>query len=142
MTTLREALDDYLRIRRRLGFDLKWAERPLNDFVCFLERSGAQRITIELAVMWARIPVDAHPHWWKRRLGLVRGFARYAATIDPDTEVPSTGLLPARRPRVTPYIYSQSEITDGSGSDAHAAVARGDVSGGDRSDGHHWPQVR
>ena len=40
----------------------------------FLERAGAQRITIELAVMWARLPVDAHPHWCKRRLGFVRGW--------------------------------------------------------------------
>jgi integrase/recombinase XerD len=76
-----------------------------------LERAGAERVTIELAVMWARRPVDAHPHWWKRRPGFVRGFARYLATIDPDTEVPSTQLLPARRPRVAPYIYSPAEIT-------------------------------
>lgn len=111
MTPLRQALEDYLRIRRQLGFDLKATERHLNHFVEFLERAGAQRITIELAVMWARLPVDAHPHWWKRRLGFVRGFARYLATLDPDSEVPSTHLLPARRPRVAPYIYSPVEIT-------------------------------
>jgi integrase len=111
MTPLRQALEDYLRIRRQLGFDLKATERHLNNFVDFLERADAQRITIELAVMWARMPVDAHPHWWKRRLGFVRGFARYLATIDPDSEVPSTQLLPAQRPRVAPYIYSPAEIT-------------------------------
>ena len=111
MTPLRQALEDYLRIRRQLGFELKATERNLNDFVGFLERAGAERITIELAVMWARIPIDAHPHWWKRRLGFVRGFARYLATLDPDAEVPSTQLLPARRPRVAPYIYSPAEIT-------------------------------
>jgi len=33
------------------------------------------------------------------------------ATIDPDSEVPSTHLLPARRPRVAPYIYSPADIT-------------------------------
>jgi integrase/recombinase XerD len=111
MTPLRQALEDYLRIRRQLAFELKATERHLNHFVEFLERAGAQRITIELAVMWARMPVDAHPHWWKRRLGFARGFARYLATIDPASEVPSTHLLPARRPRVAPYIYSPAEIT-------------------------------
>jgi integrase/recombinase XerD len=110
MTPLRRALEDYLRIRRRLGFELKAVERHLNDFVDFLERAGAQRITIELAVMWARLPVDAHPHWCKRRLGFVRGFARHLATIDPSTEVPPTDLLPGRRPRIAPYIYSPGEI--------------------------------
>jgi integrase len=111
MTPLRQALGDYLRIRRRLGFELKATERHLEKFVAFLERAGALRVTTELAVMWARLPVDAHPHQWSQRLGMVRGFARYLATIDPDSEIPSKDLLPARRPRVAPYIYSPDEIT-------------------------------
>ena len=45
--------------------------------------------------MWARLPVDARPHRWRQRLGIVRGFARYLATIDPASEIPSKDLLPA-----------------------------------------------
>ena len=41
---------------------------------------------------------------------MVRGFARYVATIDPVSEVPSEDLLPATRGRVAPYIYSEAEI--------------------------------
>ena len=111
MSDLRQALADYLRIRRRLGFKLTADQRLLEQFVAFLERAGAVRITTELAVMWARLPVDARPFRWRQRLGIVRGFARYLATIDPDSEVPSKDLLPARRPRVAPYIYSFAEIT-------------------------------
>jgi integrase/recombinase XerD len=111
MTDLRQALMDYLRIRRRLGFKLTSDQRLLEQFVAFLERAGAVRITTELALMWARLPVDARPFRWRQRLGIVRGFARYLATIDPDSEVPSKDLLPARRPRVAPYIYSPAEIT-------------------------------
>ena len=111
MIELREALADYLRIRRRLGFKLKADQRLLEDFVGFLEQAGAELITTELAVMWAKLPVDARPHRWRQRLGIVRGFARYLATIDPASEVPSTDLLPARRQRVAPYIYSPQEIT-------------------------------
>jgi site-specific recombinase XerD len=110
MTPLRQALQDYLRIRRQLGFKLKTGQRLLENFVEFLERAGAERITIELALMWARQPVDAHPSWWRQRLGVVRGFARYLATIDPDSEVPSVDLLAGHRPRVAPYIYSPAEI--------------------------------
>ena len=62
MSPLREALDDYLRIRRRLGFEMPQDGRLLEDFVEFLEQAGAERITTELALMWARLPVDAHPH--------------------------------------------------------------------------------
>ena len=60
--------------------------------------------------MWAKLRQPAHPHRWRQRLGMVRGFARYLATIDPDSEVPSEDLLPARRPRIAPYIYSPEEI--------------------------------
>jgi integrase/recombinase XerD len=109
MTTLREALGDYLRVRRGLGFELCEEGRILEGFVEFLERVGAERITTKLALVWAT-QVRAHPHWHRRRLGLVRGFARYVATLDPATEVPSKDLLPAHRPRVPPYIYSPAEI--------------------------------
>jgi integrase/recombinase XerD len=110
MIPLGQALEDYLRIRRRLGFELKSDQRLLENFVAFLERAGAERITTELALMWARLPVDARPHRWRQRLGIVRGFAGYLATIEPDSEIPSKDLLPAHRPRVAPYIYSPAEI--------------------------------
>ena len=52
--TLREALADYLRLRRRLGFEMPQDGRLLEGFVEFLERAGAERITTELALKWAR----------------------------------------------------------------------------------------
>jgi integrase len=110
MTALRAALDDYLLIRRRLGFTMPQDGRLLEGFVGFLERAGAQRITTELALAWARLPVDAHPFTWRQRLTVARGFARYLATIDPTSQVPSTDLLPGHRPRIAPYIYSSEEI--------------------------------
>ena len=110
MTSLRQALSDYLRVRRRLGFQLNTDQRLLENFVEFMERAGAERITSELAVKWAMLPQDAHPHRWGQRLTIVRVFARYVATLDPDSEIPSVDLLPARRPRVAPYIYSPEEI--------------------------------
>jgi integrase/recombinase XerD len=111
MNPLREALHDYLRVRRRLGFELKAHGRLLEGFVDFLERARAQHITTELALAWAKLPVDAHPHRWRQRLGIVRAFARYVATIDPTSEVPPEDLLPATQRRVAPYIYSEAEIT-------------------------------
>jgi integrase len=84
--------------------------RLLEGFVEFLERAGAQRISTELALEWARLPVHAHPHYWRQRLGVARGFARHLATIDPASEVPSKDLLPGHRPRIAPYIYTDEEI--------------------------------
>ena len=110
MIDLRTPLRNYLALRRQLGFELKEAGWGLEDFVGFLERAGAERVTTELAVAWAKLPVDAQPDYWRRRLGWVRGFARYLATIDPGSDVPSKDLLPATGGRVAPYIYSEAEI--------------------------------
>jgi integrase/recombinase XerD len=108
--TLPEGLADYLRVRRRLGFEMPQDGRLLEGFVEFLERAGAERITTDLALKWARLPVHAHPHRWRQRLSVVRGFARHLATIDPESEVPSKDLLPGHRPRIAPYIYTEQEI--------------------------------
>jgi integrase/recombinase XerD len=110
MTTLDDALADYLRIRRGLGFAMPQDGRLLMGFVEFLQRAGEPRITTELALRWARLPGDAHPHTWRQRLCVVRGFARHLATTDPATEVPSADLLPGHRPRIAPYIYTDAEI--------------------------------
>lgn len=119
MSALHAALGDYLRVRRQLGFELKKDESQLRHFVDFLEQAGAQHITTELAVAWARLPVNVRPLTWRQRLGMVRGFARYMVTIDPSTEVPSLDLLPARQQRVAPYIYTEEEVV------ALMAAARG-----------------
>jgi integrase/recombinase XerD len=119
VSALRAALDDYLRIRRRLGFAMPQDGRMLEGFVEFLDRAGAQRITTESALAWARLPVDVHPFTWRQRLTVARGFARYLATVDPASEVPATDLLPERRPRIAPYVYSEQEIA------ALMAAARG-----------------
>lgn len=109
MTPLRTALEDYLRVRRQLGYQLKLDGQLLDGFVGFLEQAGSTRVTTELALAWAKLPADARPHRWRQRLGIVRGFARYLATIDPSTEVPSVDLLPARPVRVAPHAYSHAE---------------------------------
>lgn len=119
MSALRAALDDYLQIGRQLGFTMPQDGRTLEGFVAFLDQAGAQRVTTELALTWARLPVDVHPFTWRQRLILARGFARYLATIDPASEVPPIDLLPGHRPRITPYVYSEAEIT------ALMAAARG-----------------
>jgi integrase len=110
VTALLSAVDDYLTVRRRLGFSLERAGRLLPDFVGYLERVDAPGVTTELAIAWATLPQRATPAWWRERLGIVRGFARYLTAIDPATEVPPTGISPARRPRVRPYLYSDTDI--------------------------------
>jgi integrase/recombinase XerD len=110
MSVLLVAVHDYLALRRKLGFALKRDSRLLPDFVQYLQDAGAGHVTTELAVAWAMSPRTADPAWWRARLGIVRGFARYLAVIDPRTQIPPAGVLSARRRRVRPYLYSSDDI--------------------------------
>ena len=110
MNTLREAVEEYLSMRRHLGFKLHDTERGLLDFVTFLEQRQAPFITQSLALAWAQQPLHVQPAYWAQRLSFVRGFARHRSATDPRTEVPSPGLLPFQPKRAKPYLYSDEEI--------------------------------
>ena len=111
MTALSQTADDYLRLRRALGHKLADAGRLLPRLVAYLESIGLETITIEAAMNWAQQP-DADPTStvWVSRMAVARGFARHLAGRDPRTEVPPVGILPSRRHRRVPYIYSSAEI--------------------------------
>ena len=94
MSALRTAFHDYLAVRRALGYKLRLEGRLLSRFVDFVERSGAEYITTELALNWATQPVNAQPSQWANRLAMVRRFARYCLPSDPRTLVPPPDLLP------------------------------------------------
>jgi len=49
-------------------------------------------------------------HTKAKRLRAVRRFAEYVRTLEPRTEVPSTQLLPDRRERHVPRLYTSDEI--------------------------------
>jgi integrase len=111
MTTLRERLEEYLAMRRLLGFQLDDIERQVGLFCTWLEaRGNARTFTIDDAVTWARLNPDAHPSWWATRLSLVRRFAAYLNANGVDVPIIPSGLLPARKPRAVPYIYTQEDV--------------------------------
>ena len=111
MSTLAQSLDDYLSLRRGLGYKLESVGPLLRGFVAFAERAGAVHITTELALAWASQPREASAIWSAHRLSAVRGFARYLRTLDPTTEVPPADLLPAPGYRpAPPYLYSHEDI--------------------------------
>jgi integrase/recombinase XerD len=110
MTTMREAVQEYLALRRSLGFKLRRTGKALAEFVTFLEQHHASVLTSRLALQWAQQPSTVQPAEWARRLSIVRSFARYRSAIDPRTEIPPDGLLPYRPRRAKPYLYSDGEI--------------------------------
>jgi integrase len=82
----------------------------LAQFADYLHAAGAEHLTIGDAVSWAKQPAGAKRSWWAVRLSTVRAFARYLSALDPATEIPPAGLIPAQGHRVVPYIYSGDDI--------------------------------
>jgi integrase/recombinase XerD len=110
MNDLKEAVKNYLALRRGLGFRLKKHRRFLEEFAAFMQSTDESTITSRLALQWATEPQHIKPAEWAVRLSVVRGFARYRSAFDPRTEIPPHGLLPYRSQRAKPYIYSDEQI--------------------------------
>jgi len=112
MMPLRRAIQEYVALRRALGFKLRRLAENLLHFATFMEERAAPFITTQLALEWATQPTDHRPSDWAQRLGFVRVFARHWHATDPRTEIPPIGLLPFRPQRARPYLYSESEIQE------------------------------
>ena len=111
MSGLAEHLQQYLQLRRALGYTLVRAGRLLPRFVAFVHQAAGTVITTDLALAWATQSQRGTPAWAAERLRLVRGFARYMQAQDPRTEIPPGTLLPApRRRRGTPYLYTDADV--------------------------------
>ena len=67
-------------------------------------------MTAEHALAWAVLP-GGDPSWHAYRLAVARGFAAWLRTVDPAAEIPPAGLIPSRKRRATPYLYTDAEIT-------------------------------
>jgi len=110
MSQLRTAAEDYLAMRRALGFKLGMQGRLLMQFVDHLERCGLETVTTEAAIAWATAPTGASAVWHGMRFGVARRFAAHLQLLDPRCEVPPPDVLPERHRRLPPHIYSTEQI--------------------------------
>ena len=111
MSILSQTAADYLQLRRAFGHKMDEAGRQLPRFVAYLEATGTHTITLESAMAWAQQPtLQPNSSVWASRMTVARGFARYLAGIDARTQVPPVGLLPYRKHRRSPYLYSLEDV--------------------------------
>jgi hypothetical protein len=121
MNTLREALREYLALRRSLGFKLHNTGLVLSRFVAFMEEHQALHITTRLALEWVQQAKTVQPAERARRLGYIRGFARYragalAVSIDPSP------TLPVHRAGSAALVGGGAATTNGLAVDAAATL--------------------
>lgn len=112
MNALREAVEDYLAMRRGLGFKLEGLAKLLNSFVTFCEDRDVDHVTVETAMTWATstIKVPGHAALYARRLDAVRVFARHQAALDPATQIPPEDVLSSRYRPHRPRLFTEDEI--------------------------------
>lgn len=109
MSRLRSRAEEYLAMRRALGFKLTAQGRHVMSFVAFCEERGTGRLTADLAIQWATATSGGEVYQ-ARRLDSVRIFARHLQALDPAAEVPPEDVLSRRYRRIQPYLYSPGEI--------------------------------
>lgn len=108
---LLRSAQEYIALRRALGFRMAHEPWYLPDFVEFLAENGSAVITTELALRWAQRRPGTTPGSWASRLAAVRGFAKHHRALDPRTEVPPRDVVPWRARRLEPHIYSEEELS-------------------------------
>jgi integrase/recombinase XerD len=118
MSGLATMLEEYLALRRSLGYKLERSGAVLADFVAYLQRAEAEHVTVDLAVGWAMLTANPDSVWRAQRLSIVRCFARYLHGIDPRHQVPPPGLVYRGQRRPEPFLYREQDIL------ALAAAAR------------------
>ncbi|MGH3778601.1 MAG: tyrosine-type recombinase/integrase [Pseudonocardiaceae bacterium] len=104
-------VEDYVTLRRGLGYRSPSQERSLRAFARYLDRDGHDGpIPLESSLDWATSTVSTDPCNPARRLTAVRGFLRHLSVRDGATEVPPPGLLGPTGHRRPPHVYSDREI--------------------------------
>lgn len=112
MSALREAVKDYLTMRRGLGFKLEGLAKLLRSFVVFCEDRGVDHVTNDIALEWATstMKVPGNEALYARRLDAVRTFARHQHALNPATEIPPDDVLNRRYRSHPPHLFTDAEI--------------------------------
>src|SRR6266436_6239877 len=96
MTVLRRAVEEYVSLRRSLGFHLAIQAGILRRFAKFAAQQKAPVLTTELVLRWVGGMTDVLPATAARSLSVVRQFAVWWKTKNARTEVPPERLMPGR----------------------------------------------
>jgi integrase len=104
---LKQLVNDYLEVRRAMGYDMEGSERVLRTYPDFAAGRGETCIHAQTAIGWAAAAGTAgQRHFRLRRIVLL---ARYARAEDPRHEIPPGDVFPRVPRQLLPIIYTQEE---------------------------------
>jgi hypothetical protein len=102
------AVEGYIKLRRRAGFKMASAECLLQSFACFAAKRRETLIRMQTAIDWAALGPSVSQR--DARLKEVCRFARHIRAEDHRHELPPANYFGYRQKRPKPHIYSLSEI--------------------------------
>ena len=83
MSLLHQRVNEYLALRRAMGFKLREHGLLLPRFADFVEQSGAATVSVDLMLDWATQPTGVDPFRWRSRLSVVQRLRPVAACPRP-----------------------------------------------------------
>jgi integrase len=109
---LTHAIDQYIALRRSVGFKLGEEAPMLRSYAQFASDRGDTHVRTHRALEWAALAPS--PRQRGTRLRVVIAFARHALAEDAGHDLPPNGVFTRSggRPRRSPYIYRVDEIQD------------------------------
>src|SRR5215471_17901204 len=118
---LMQAIDNYLRLRRTAGFQLRDTEVLLREFARFATERDEIHIKTDTAIAWAGRATS--PRQRARRLSTLILFARFIRAEDAEHQVPPKGVF-AHHPQgapSTPHLHTLPNRRSPRGSQETAA---------------------
>lgn len=109
--TMVSLVEDYLKVRRQMGFALGIAGDRLLTFARFADQAGHRGpVTFDLAVRWAQASPCHSRLTSAWRLQILRPFVRYRSQFDAGTAIVLRGFFGSTHRRLVPHIYTEQEI--------------------------------
>ena len=111
--TMTKQVEEYLTLRRAMGFDLVGEGYQLHAFARFVEETGhAGPLTTDLLLRWVQAAKKPGPVTASRRVEVLRPFLKYCRQFDPVCPVLPLGLCGPAHRRIPPHIYTEAEIIE------------------------------
>ena len=108
---IRRRAEEYLQMRRGLGYELDRPGRLVRQFADHCDAAGTEPVTIQAALDWATLPQEVTSWYRWLRLSAVRGFAAYLHALDPAHQIPPADLLPCRQQRPAPCLLGADAVS-------------------------------
>lgn len=110
--TMAQNVDAYVKSKMGLGCQFKGTEGILKMFARFADyHYPGKPLTIHLAVEWVATAPHLKPSTKQTRYSALRGLAQYLKLDNPKTELIPKNVYTAWFRRMTPYIYTDREIS-------------------------------